>query len=148
MLPTDLETYAAVVAGLSAGRPRADLLVEHGLDEPQFDQLEQRVELEMSRAMDSAGDAVPPFLVAYEAALRKAQLAAQGPTSLTLEQFARAISALERSSDPRHALEKLGLKPEELSRALAHFGPRLAKDPELAKRFGALREGKREPEEK
>jgi hypothetical protein len=143
MLANELQKYAAVVAGMAVGTPRQSLLAREGLSEAEFDALEQRVETELSAAMDSGGDGPPPFLVAYEAALRKAQDAALPKCRLSLEEFAHAVGAIERSTDPRHTLEKLGLAAHDISAALAHYGPRLARDSELAKRFVALREGKR-----
>lgn len=143
VLPSELARYAAVVAGLGVGRAHHELLLEYGFEADQFDRLEGRIEQQISRAMADQTEGMHPFLVAYEAALREAQAAALGPTALSLEQFAHAIGALERSQDPRHTLEKLRLQPEDLSRALAHFGPRLAKDPSLAQRFIALRLGKK-----
>jgi hypothetical protein len=144
MLAKELEKYAAVIAGMAVGIARDSLLAREGLSEAEFDVLERRVEAELSLAMEGAGDGPPPFLVAYENALRKAQQAALPPCRLSLEEFARAVGAIERSTDPRHTLEKLKLAPHDISAALAHYGPQLARDTELAKRFVALREGKRE----
>lgn len=144
MLAKELEKYAAVIAGLAVGASRGSLLAQEGLSEAEFDVLERRVESELSLAMESAGDAPPPFLVAYESALRKAQQATLPQCRLSLDEFARAVGAIERSPDPRHTLEKLGLAPHDISAALAHYGPQLARDSELAKRFVALRQGKRD----
>jgi hypothetical protein len=144
MLAKDLEKYAAVIAGLAVGTSRESLLAREGLSEAELGELERRVEAELSLAMESAADGPPPFLVAYESALRKAQQAALPPCRLSLEEFARAVGAIERSTDPRHTLEKLGLAPHDISAALAHYGPQLARDTELARRFVALRQGKRE----
>lgn len=142
MLAKELEKYAAVIAGMAVGTSRASLLLREGLSDDEFDALERRVESELSAAMDSAADGPPPFLVAYESALRKAQQAALPACRLSLEEFASAVGAIERSTDPRHTLEKLGLAPQDISAALAHYGPQLARDSELAKRFVELRQGK------
>ncbi len=137
----DLDSYARVVAGTAAGLGRAELLADVGLEEASFELLSERVEAELSRAMSAVDGSVPPFLVAYEAALRKAHLALAGTTRLSVEDFARALNALERGGDPKHALAKLGVTPEELSRAALHFGPLLAKDRSLMLRFMAVRGG-------
>jgi hypothetical protein len=128
---------------MAVGTSRGSLLAREGLSDAEFDALERRVETELSLAMEGAGDGPPPFLVAYESALRKAQKAALPACRLSLEEFARAVGAIERSTDPRHTLEKLGLAPHDISAALAHYGPQLARDSELSQRFVALRQGKR-----
>lgn len=148
MLAKDLEKYAAVIAGVAMGTPREQLLAREGLSDAEFEVLERRVDDELSRAMESASDGPPAFLVAYESALRKAQQAVLPACRLSLEQFARAVGAIERSTDPRHTLEKLGLAPQDISAALAHYGPRLARDSLLAQRFVAIRQGERPPPEK
>ncbi len=142
MLATELEKYAAVMAGLAVGASRESLLAREGLTEAELEVIERQVDKELSLAMEAAGDAPPPFLVAYEAVLRKAQQAALPACRLSLEEFARAVGAIERSTDPRHTLEKLGLAPHDISAALAHYGPRLARDRELSERFVALRLGR------
>jgi hypothetical protein len=142
MLATELEKYAAVIAGLAMGTSRQTLLAREGLSEAEFEVIERRVETELSLAMEGTGDAPPPFLVAYESALRRAQQAALPACRLSLEEFARAVGAIERSTDPRHTLEKLGLAPHDISAALAHYGPLLARDRELSERFVALRLGR------
>ena len=144
MLAKDLDKYAAVLAGLSVGVARDVVLAREGLTEAELAELERSVEAELSRAMDAAGDGPDPFLIAYESALRKAQAAVLPPCRLSLEEFARAVGAIERSTDPRHTLEKLGLSPHDISAALAHYGPALARDATLVQRFVAYRQGKRD----
>lgn len=138
-----LDVYATVVAEIAAGKSREEALGQHALTDDAFVDLERDVEEEVSRAMEHAGHDVPPFFQRYEAAMRNAQLRALGKNAVSLDQFARAVAAVQRPGDPVQALERLGLQPADLVRALGQWGERLSKDPELAARFEEIRTGKK-----
>ena len=139
---SEIELYAAVTAGMAVGRPREDLLREHGLDDASFDALEERVERAFSEAMDATGESVPPFLQRYEAAMRVAHAAARSPAPpMSLADFARAMRAMEGGQDPRKELERHGLSAADVARAVSHYAPRLAREPELVAELERLKRG-------
>jgi hypothetical protein len=138
-----LDVYAAVLADIATGRARHEVLAAHGITEDAFGALERSVEEEFSKAMAHEGDTVPPFFQAYEAAIRRAQEKTRTGEPPSLEQFARGVAAIQRPGDPVRALERLGLKPADIVQALGHWGQQLAKDPEIAARFEAIRSGKK-----
>ncbi|MFO0554131.1 MAG: hypothetical protein U0271_37465 [Polyangiaceae bacterium] len=138
-----LEAYAAVIADLNAGVSRERALEKQSLDDDAFSALEEEVEGALSRALDSAEDGIPPFVHQYETVMRRAQEAALGETPLSLAEFAQGVGALSRSNDPRKALERLGLSPMDLVRALGKWGAALPKDAALAAEFEAIRSGKK-----
>ncbi|NUP07566.1 MAG: hypothetical protein HOW73_16075 [Polyangiaceae bacterium] len=138
-----LERYAAVLADIAAGTPRDEAIAARGLSEAAFDEIEQAVEAEFSKAMEHDGPTVPPFFQRYEAAVRDAQARARTSRTVSLEDFARGVAAIQRQGDPVAALERVGLTPTDLVSALGHWGDKLAKDPELAATFEAIRTGKK-----
>lgn len=138
-----LEAYAAVIADLNAGVSRERALEKQSLDDDAFSALEDEVEGELSRALDTAEDGIPAFVQQYENAMRRAQEAALGETPLSLAEFAQGVGALSRSRDPRKALERLGLSPMDLVRALGKWGAALPRDMALAAEFEAIRSGKK-----
>ncbi len=140
---SSLETYAAVVAGIAAGRPREAMLEEHGLTEETFVAMERSIKAELSRAM--AAPDVPPFIQAYEAAMRTAQTKALGASRISSEAFMRGLAAIQERGDPVKALERIGLEANDLVRSLARFREALAKDPALLARFERIRAKKKKP---
>ena len=132
----DLRVYAAVASDLARGRDRAETLAEHGLDEEAFDRLEDRANEAMA-ARDEGGDDIPKAIVEFDAVLR----ATASKSSLdvpSLEDFVRALVIAQEGGKVHERLAERGLSIELLLRGSAYYTPRLAGDPELARRFTEL----------
>lgn len=135
----ELARWARVGASMSVGLDPLEAAEREGLTEAAFAALDERVETALSASMEEAGDGVSPFVVRYERALREAQIAAQGATTLTLAEFARAVSILSSGvEDPKAALRKVGLELPEVVRAISKYAPQLAKNPASAGVFTRL----------
>lgn len=146
----DPETYAAIVARISAGADRQVVLSEHGFDEETFeaaeDALDEALSAEMERASDDAGP--PASVIALDRALRAAteststsppsstlpaSTASAGP--LSIERYAEAVAILETGDRIEHRLAQAGLTLAQVFQATAHYAPRLAREPALAATF-------------
>lgn len=138
-----IQLYAKIVAALARERPRAEVLAACGLSEEAFEALEQGVEAELDRAMESDEDGVPAFVLAYERAMHEAQTRTDGHgRELSLDDLARAVRAIEQGGDLSVTFRKLGCSAGDVARAAGAMGERLAKDQDLAVRFEAIRTGK------
>jgi hypothetical protein len=132
----DLEIYAAIAAGLAGGLDRAELLRAHGLDELAYEALEARAEATLDAAT-SLDRGVPEAIARFDRALRSA--GAKDTREIpSLEEFARALMIAEEGGKVHERLAEKGFSVERLLRASAHYTPRLAHEPELARRFKAL----------
>lgn len=135
----DLERYARITARVSAGGAIEAALTEEGATEEVFTTLENRVEGALSTALDSKGDGIHPFVVRYERAMRQAQVQAHGETTLTLAQFATAVSILSSgAADPALALKRAGIELADVIRGISKHAPDLATNPASAAVFTRL----------
>ena len=135
----DLAQYARITASVSAGSTLDRALAEEGLDEDAFTTLETKIEGMLSAALDASGDAIPPFVIRYERALRQAQVNAQGETKLTLAEFATAVSILSSGApDPMLALKRAGFELADVIRGISKHAPDLATNPAAAAVFTRL----------
>ncbi len=141
MDPSDeaLERYARIAASLSAGGSFEASLEEENTSESAWLILEADVERSLSAALESNSVGVHPFVVRYERAVRQAQVHAHGDTTLSLAQFATAVSVLSSgASDPSLALKRAGFELADVIRAIAKHAPDLATNPAAAAVFTRL----------
>jgi hypothetical protein len=134
----DPETYATIVARISAGADRATVLAEHGFDEETFEAAEGALDDALSIELESASEdnAPPASVIAFDRAFRSASLATGDPASfLTIERYAEAVAILESGDRIEHRLAQAGLTLSQVFRATAHYAPRLAREPDLAASF-------------
>lgn len=140
--PKTIEEYAALQVALVHG-PRDEVLRERGLDEDAVAEIDAEFQDALSAAMEEDCDGIPALLTAYDQGLRKARReVADGEPSaevLSLDDFASLTRTLESSRDVKQAFDARGVTFEAYMRASEHWTPKLATDPELAKRFISAR---------
>ncbi|HTJ82235.1 MAG TPA: hypothetical protein VL400_10955 [Polyangiaceae bacterium] len=143
----ELDAYASVVAQVAEGASQSDALAAAGLDDERFASLEKAVDAETSRALDAPGDAVPEFLTRLDRAVARAQAEARkGKPPMPFEQLTRVLGAIASGREPAKELERLGVDPRELSRAISAYAADLARDPARAKALAdAIGPKKRSP---
>ena len=135
----DLERYARITAHVSAGGTLEAALSEEGETEEVFNTVEANIESALSSAIDSQRDAIHPFVIRYERAMRVAQVNAHGETKLTLAQFATAVSILSSGApDPALALRRAGIELADVIRGISKHAPDLATNPASAAVFTRL----------
>lgn len=140
----ELRAYATVLAAMTHGKPIEEATREAGLDEAEYQALERRVDDALGRAVAASGDGPHPFLIGYERELQEAQARARPAVAETsIDELARALAALGSGTDPRKALEAMGLDVAAVVRAVSHHAPTLARDPALATRFAQLAAGRK-----
>lgn len=135
-----IEAYAAVMAELaSAGEARAEALARRGLDEAQWERIDDHWQERLSEALDQ-DDGVAEIVSTYAAAYEAAQRALAPPISL--DQFAQVTRLLSASGDLRASLSKVGVTLADYVGGSEHWSRQLAVDPDLERRFeGVLRGG-------
>jgi hypothetical protein len=132
----DLETYARIAAELAlAGAARADVLAKHGLDEDAWDDIDDGWQERLSAADDEveAEDGVAPLVALFLAAYQAAQQGLAPPISI--ETLALVTRLVETSGDLGSALARSGVTLLDYVRGSEHWAPRLASDPDVARRF-------------
>ncbi len=133
----ELQIYGEITADLARGRDRAETLAAYGLDEQSFDALEDRALALMAVEDDHPTTGVPEAVARFDAVLRaKAQATSDGVPSF--EDFVRALMIAQEGGKVHERLAEHGLSIELLLRGSAYYTPRLATDPELARRFQDL----------
>jgi hypothetical protein len=135
--PETIEEYAAFQVALTR-RDRAVVLAEMGVDEDEVAAIDERFQDQLSDALDDEADGIPPLLVAYEAALRKAREDQPSEAVMSLEVFVEVTRALESGKDVTQIFERRGITLAEYLRGSEHWTSRLAADPELAARLAEL----------
>ncbi len=139
----DIRAYAALAATLaSADRPREEILGEHGLDEAGWEALDRVHQAQLSRSLDDEASGVPPLVAAYAEAFAAARArGAAAKSLLSIERFADATRAIQRSGDPTAALARLGITLDDFLRANEHWTARMMTDTDLLRRFRARLDG-------
>lgn len=130
-----VEDYARFKARLDRGEtPREAVLAAAGLDEEEWEALDERWQLTLSEAMaaDEPGEALTRFSIAYAAA--QGELA----TPITLEQLAQATRLIGVHGDLGVVLDGLGLKLADYLHGQQHWMKRMTLDPGMAARFEGL----------
>lgn len=139
-----MRAYAALAATLaSADRPREEILGEHGLDEAGWEALDRVHQAQLSRSLDDDDvDGVPPLVAAYAEAFAAARArGAAAKSLLSIERFADATRAIQRSGDPTAALARLGITLDDFLRANEHWTARMMTDADLLRRFRTRLDG-------
>jgi hypothetical protein len=133
-----LESYAEILAEISVGRTREEVLEARGLAEEAFADEEQAYEDALSKALEDDGDEVPQALVRFEAAFRSARERIEAPSIMPLSTYAAATRIVQAGTDVLGGLGRIGVTFSEFARSTAHYGPRLAREPALAQEFTRL----------
>jgi len=140
----ELRAYATVLAAMTQGRPIEVATREAGLDEAGFEALDRRIDAAVSCAVAASGDSPHPLLIAYERELQEAQTRARPAVAETsIDELAQALAALGSGTDPRKALEAMGLDVAAVVRAVSQHAATLARDPALATRLAQLAAGRK-----
>jgi hypothetical protein len=134
-----IEEYAELSAELAdPACDRDALLAAHGLDEATFASLDGAAQEQLSRAMDTDDDGVPPLLAAYAEAFARARARlAVDAGVLPIERFGDATREISRRGDPLPTLTRLGISLADFLRANEHWTRRMLEDPALLARFRA-----------
>lgn len=138
----DLEAYAVLAAMMAAAPERRDhLLKEHGLDEEQWEAIDDHWQDMLSEAMDDDdGDGVPALIAQFTAASSRAREQLSVP--LGLELYAQITRQLQATGDLTATLAKAGVSLAAYTHASEHWNRSIVLDPELERRFVSALEGR------
>ncbi len=136
-----LETYAAIKVDLHDGRPLAEALAEHGVEEAAWHEYER--EQMAAIAEDASKGSVERATEVRQAimAARQAPVdagAGEAESALGLERFAELQVALEDAEDSAAMLARHGLGPAEWERQQRHWMHRAKADRKIATRLRRL----------
>jgi hypothetical protein len=133
----DIEAYAMLVVELAEGaRPRDVILQAQNLDEAAWEALDAHWQAELSGAMATEEDGIPPLAAAYADAFRRARAAFRTDSEvLSIERYAHAMREIQQRGDPTAALAHAGIPLAAFLKASEHWMQRMASDPAILERF-------------
>ena len=137
----ELDTYAALRARLAVdGVDRNLLLSEKGLDEEGWERIDELWQQRFSDDLEQGQEDVPASVLRYSEVFAATQRDAPAEL-LSLELFATCTRKLQRSRDPKLALEKLGVTLSQFLKANQHWAAWMATDKQNAERFHRIVSG-------
>ncbi len=133
-MTTSLETYAAVLAALSAGRERASTLRANGFDETSWAETDARFQAALN-AEDAPEGEIPPLAQRFSKAFEAALDAIDQPPELDFETYAAITRRLRGGYDVGRAVQEGSFDLAAYLRSHRYWVKRIVQDPELRRRF-------------